>query len=122
MNCPLNLLIAVATALLSASAVAFESNGESSPIGSISGSDDIAFQVDQEFVASPVADGDGLQDAAFSPEKLKELMRPNFRFATEWQAPTNEIGITICTQIAYSIKTQNMEPSDESSSTREIES
>lgn len=30
----------------------------------------------------------------FSPEMLKTLMRPNFSFAAEWQAETNDIGLT----------------------------
>ena len=34
------------------------------------------------------------QEVEFSPEMLKRLMRPNFNLAAEWQAQTNDIGLT----------------------------
>ena len=46
--------------------------------------------------SSPVPAASSPHETEFSTGQLKELMRPNFRFAAEWQSETNDIGIAAC--------------------------
>ena len=46
------------------------------------------------FSSEPTADVP-TDDFEFSPEVLKKLMRPSFSFAAEWQAETNDVGLTL---------------------------
>jgi hypothetical protein len=85
----------IVAAVLSSSAVAIESAREG-VVDSQSRFVDHQTETLQPHLASEVTYGvaDGLpQDAEFSADTLKKLMRPNLTFASEWQSETNDMGL-----------------------------